>query len=74
MAAVNKLAINLATDRVDYGYFQLQIVAQAIVTEVLRQFLAINDRFSIALELNAEIRSTTVNAPRSTAWIVPTAA
>jgi hypothetical protein len=38
LAAVNKLA----TNRVDHGYFQLQIVAQAIVTEVLRQFLAIN--------------------------------
>jgi hypothetical protein len=54
MRAVNKLAMNLATHLVDHRYFQFLVITQAVVTEVLRQFLAVNDRFSIALELNAD--------------------
>jgi hypothetical protein len=52
--AVNKLAINLSADLVDNQYFKVLIVPQAFIAEVLRDLLAMLDRFSIRVELNAD--------------------
>jgi hypothetical protein len=52
--AVNKLAINLSADFVDNQYFKVLIVPQAFIAEVLRDLLAMLDRFSIRVELNAD--------------------
>jgi hypothetical protein len=51
---VNERAINLASQRVDHGYFEILIVAQAFVTEVLREDLAMRNRVGIRLELNSD--------------------
>jgi len=52
--AVNELAMNLASERVDHGYFEILIVAQAFVTEVLRDHFAMRNRVGIGLELNSD--------------------
>ena len=50
---MNELAMNLAAERVHDGYFEVFIVAQAAVADVLCKLLAVQDRFGIALELGA---------------------
>ena len=50
---MNELAMNLAAERVHDGYFEVFIVAQAAVADVLCKLLAVQDRFGIALELDA---------------------
>jgi hypothetical protein len=51
---VNELTMNLASQRVDHGYFEILIVAQAFLTEVLREDLAMRYRVGIRLELNSD--------------------
>jgi hypothetical protein len=50
--AVNKFAIYLAPKRIDHRYFEVLIVAEALVAEVLGYFSAMPDRFGICLELD----------------------
>jgi hypothetical protein len=50
---MNELAMNLASQRVDHRYFQILIVAQAFITEVLREYLAMRNRVGIRLELKS---------------------
>jgi hypothetical protein len=49
---VNEPAMNLAPERIHHGYLEVLIVAQAFVTEVLCDFLAMRDRIGICVELN----------------------
>ena len=51
---MNKLAMNLSPAFVDNQYFEVLVVPQAVVAEVLRDLLAMLDRFSIRVELNAD--------------------
>jgi hypothetical protein len=44
---VNELAMNLAADRVDDGYLQFLVVAQAAVTHMLRKLLAVLNRSAL---------------------------
>jgi hypothetical protein len=50
---MNELAMNLAAERVHNGYFEVFIVSQAAVADVLCKLLAVQDRFGVALELDA---------------------
>jgi hypothetical protein len=50
---VNKFAVNLPPKRVDHGYLKVLIVAEALVSEVLGNFLAMPDRFGICLEFDS---------------------
>jgi hypothetical protein len=50
--AVNELAMNLASQRVDHGYLKVLIVAEALVAEVPGNFSAMSNRFCICLELD----------------------
>jgi hypothetical protein len=50
---VDKFAINFATDAIDDENLKLLIVTQAFVTKVLRNLLAMLDRFGIGCEFNA---------------------
>jgi hypothetical protein len=50
---MNELAINLSPKRVDYRYFEVLIVGEAVVAKVLSKFLAVHDRFGAGHEFNA---------------------
>jgi hypothetical protein len=52
--AVNKLAMNLPPVFVDNQYLEVLVVPQAVVAEVLRDLLAVTDRFGIGVELDAD--------------------
>jgi hypothetical protein len=51
--AMNELAMNLSSKRVDYRYLKVLIVGKALVAEVLCKFLAMHDRFGTGREFNA---------------------
>jgi hypothetical protein len=51
---VNELAIDFPSSRVDDGYFKVLIVAQALVTEMLRKLLAVCDSLKIAVEVDPD--------------------
>jgi hypothetical protein len=51
---VNELAMYFPTRRVDHGYFQVLIVAETTVAEVLRERSAMRNRFGIGHEFNAD--------------------
>jgi hypothetical protein len=51
--AMNELAMNLSTKRVDYRYLKVLIVGEAIVAKVLSKFFAMHDRFGASHEFNA---------------------
>ena len=53
MVAVDELTMNFPAQRVDDGDLQLLIVGEAIVTEVLRQHVAVLDCFQAGVELNS---------------------
>jgi hypothetical protein len=48
---VNELSMNFAPQRVDHGYLEVLIVAEALITEVPGNFSAILDCFCLCLEL-----------------------
>ena len=52
--AVNKLAMDLSSAVVDNQYFKVLIVPKAVIAEVLRDLVAMFDRFSIRVELKAD--------------------
>jgi hypothetical protein len=51
---VNELAMDFPSSRVDDGYLQVLIVAQALVTEMLRKLLAVCDSLKIAVEVDPD--------------------
>jgi hypothetical protein len=51
---MNELTVNLATKRVDHGYFKILIVAQAAIAEMLRKLFAVDNRFGISREINTD--------------------
>jgi hypothetical protein len=50
---VNELAMNFASQRIDDGYLKVLIVAQALVAKMLREHMAVLDRFNVGVELNS---------------------
>jgi len=51
---VNELAMDFPSSRVDDGYLKVLIVAQALVTEMLRKLLAVCDSLKIAVEVDPD--------------------
>jgi hypothetical protein len=51
--AMNELAMNLSTKRVDHRYLKVLIVGEAIVAKVLIKFFAMHDCFGAGHEFNA---------------------
>jgi hypothetical protein len=51
---MNELAMNFASKRVHNGYLKFLIVSQAAVTNVLRKLFAVDDCFSVSLELKTD--------------------
>jgi hypothetical protein len=51
---MNELAIDFPSSRVDDGYLEVLIVAQALVTEMLRKLLAVCDSLKIAVEVDPD--------------------
>jgi hypothetical protein len=51
---VNELAMDFPADRVDNGYLEILIVAQAVVAEMLRKFFAVRDSLKIAVEVDPD--------------------
>jgi len=51
--AMNELAMNFASQRVDHGDLKVMVVAEAVVAKVLRKHSAVRDRFEVAVELNS---------------------
>jgi hypothetical protein len=54
LSPMNELAVNLTAKRVDYGYFKVPIVSQAVSVEVLCQDAAMSDRVGIILEFHSD--------------------
>jgi len=54
LLAMNELAMNFASTRVYDGYLEFLIVSEAAVTNVLRKLFAMDDCFSVSLELEAD--------------------
>jgi hypothetical protein len=51
---VNELAMDFPSSRVDDGYLKVLIVAQAVVTEMLRKLFAVCDSLKIAVEVHPD--------------------
>ena len=51
---MNELAMNLAAERIHNGYFEVFIVSQAAIADVLCKLLAVRDRFRIRLEFGTD--------------------
>jgi hypothetical protein len=51
---VNELSMNFAPQRVDHGYLEVLIVAEALVAEVPGNFSAILDCFRLCFELDPD--------------------
>ena len=51
---VDEFSMNLASQRVDHGYLQILVVAEALAAEVPDNFLAVRDRFRLCLELGPD--------------------
>jgi hypothetical protein len=51
---MNELAMDFPSERVDNGYLEILIVAQAVVAEMLRKLLAVRDSLKIALEVDPD--------------------
>jgi hypothetical protein len=51
---VHELAVNFSPERINYSYFKVFVVAQTAVAYMLCKLFAMDDRFGIALELNAD--------------------
>jgi len=49
---VNELSMNFAPQRVDHGYLEILIVAEALVAEVSGNFSAMLDCFCLCCELH----------------------
>jgi hypothetical protein len=49
---VNELAMNFPSERIDHGYLEVLVVAEALVAEVLGEHPAVLDRFNVGVELN----------------------
>ena len=52
--AVNELAMDFPSSRVDDGYLKVLIVAQTVVTEMLRKLFAVCDSLKIAVEVHPD--------------------
>jgi hypothetical protein len=51
---MNELAMDFPSERVDDGYLKVPIVAQAVVTEMLRKLFAVRDSLKIAVEVDPD--------------------
>jgi hypothetical protein len=51
---VNELAMDFPSDRVDDGYLEVLIVAQAAVTEMLCELFAVRDGLKVAVEVDPD--------------------
>jgi hypothetical protein len=49
---VNELAMNFPPQRIDHGYLEVLVIAEALVAEVLGNFSAMPNSFRICLELD----------------------
>jgi hypothetical protein len=50
---MNEFAVNLATERVDDGYFKILVVGKAVIEEMLCECLAMLNRVGIGFELQS---------------------
>jgi hypothetical protein len=51
---MNELAMDFPSERVNYGYLKVFIVAQATVPEMLRKLFAVSDSFKIAFKVGPD--------------------
>jgi hypothetical protein len=51
---MDELAMNFSPERVHHGDFKVLIVAEAAIANMLCKLFAMDDRFGIALKLNAD--------------------
>jgi hypothetical protein len=49
---MNVLAMNLTSERVDYRYLKVLIIAQAVVTKALSKLFTMEDRIGVAFEID----------------------
>jgi hypothetical protein len=54
LSPMNEFAMNLAADRVDYGYLKVLIVSEAVSVEMLCQDAAMSDRIGIVFEFHSD--------------------
>jgi hypothetical protein len=52
--AMNELAMNLTSERVDDGYLKVFVVAQAIVAEMLSNLLAVLNGLQVAFQVDPD--------------------
>jgi hypothetical protein len=50
---MNEFAVNLASERVDDGYFKILVVGKAFIEKMLRDCFAMRDRVGIGFELQS---------------------
>jgi hypothetical protein len=51
---VNELTMNLTSERVDYRYFKVLIVGEAVITKMLRKLFAVLDSLQVAFKVDPD--------------------